>query len=77
MMVKLCELSPKFIGGLMPASNSLRITPIIWFGGLYQEPLTPAYEELSDFALFSLYARTIGLLRRKVLCNLLIIGAWL
>ena len=22
-----------------------RITPIIWFGGLYQEPLIPDYEE--------------------------------
>lgn len=31
---------------------NLRITPIIWFGGLYQEPVIPDYEE-STFVLSS------------------------
>ena len=26
----------------------LRITPMIWFGGLYQEPIIPDYEEDTD-----------------------------
>lgn len=33
---------------------SLRITPMIWIGGLYQEPLIPDYEEFSTSVLFSL-----------------------
>ncbi len=34
---------------------SLRITPVIWPGGIYQEPIIPDYEEFSALALFSLY----------------------
>jgi len=30
----------------------LRITPIIWFGGLYQEPVIPDYEEDTFICIF-------------------------
>jgi hypothetical protein len=30
----------------------IKITPIIWFGGLYQEPLIPDYEEDAIICIF-------------------------